>query len=551
MRRNVGEWPSSRSPIRYQLPINPMTSRLFTFGGLRLETRGIPASGAPAQRRRLALLALLAVRGTRGMSREKAFGFLWPEQTASRARHLLSESLYVLRRLLGEDAITSTQDDLQLNEALIWSDVAAFRTALNGGDLKGAIDLYSGPFLDGFFVGDAPEFEQWTAEQRDTLSREYARALERLALEYAESGDVLPAADMWQRLSLHDPYSSRIALRTMGALTLAGDRARAVQIANSHAARVRAEVGVEPDAAVIRLAAELQKPVSQQASDTLLTLPLKTDADPEVSDELGEEFETVRVLGEGSVSRVYLAREIALRRLVAIKVLLPEHARNEISRRRFEREARAAARIHHPNVVTAYRFGHLRSGAPFIVLPYLTGGSLEDRLTAAGPLPPAQGKRHLREIADGLASAHRLGIVHRDVRPANLLYDREIDRLMLTDFGLAAVLETGSDEMRLTRPGETLGSVRYASPEQLRGDSVTERTDVYSLGIVAFELLTGRLPFDARTPAEWLIAHATTQPHPLRMFLPDADEKLEALLRRCLHKRPEQRPFANELMASL
>ncbi len=524
-----------------------MVYRLYAFGGLRLEARGETATGAPAQRRRLALLALLAAAGSRGLTRDKALGYLWPEHSASRARHLLSESLYVLRRFLGDDAIATTQDHLRLEADIVWSDVAAFRAGLSGNEPGAALSLYTGPFLDGFFLNDAGEFEQWLAEERESLGREYARALQQLAERCTQAGDAVAAAEWWRRLAVHDPHASRVALRYMEALVQAGDRARAIQYAGVHAARLRADVGVKPDPEVLELAASLQR--ANQPPSPVPARP-QTGESPAL-DDLEPEFEFVRLIGEGSVARVYLAKERALRRLVAIKVLLPDLNAIDTARLRFEREAQSAARIQHPNVATAFRFGRLNSGAPYIVMPYISGGSLQDRLAGTGPLPLAEGKRAIAQIAAGLAAAHRLGIVHRDVRPANVLYDRDSDRFLLTDFGLAAVLDPAISSLRLTRPGESLGNISYASPEQLRGEPVTERADVYSLGVLAFDMLTGRLPYDATTPTEMLIAHASAAPRQLREFVPAADEKTEALLSRCLNKRPEQRPFVHDLVGQL
>jgi DNA-binding SARP family transcriptional activator len=135
-----------------------------------LDVGGAPVSGAPAQRRRLALLALLASAGDRGLSREKAFGYLWPEHETARARHQLSESIYVLRRLLGETAIAATLDDLRLDSSQVWSDVSALRAALAATNRELAVSLYAGRFLDGFFLDNAPEFDQWATNEREALT---------------------------------------------------------------------------------------------------------------------------------------------------------------------------------------------------------------------------------------------------------------------------------------------------------------------------------------------------------------------------------------------
>jgi serine/threonine-protein kinase len=252
------------------------------------------------------------------------------------------------------------------------------------------------------------------------------------------------------------------------------------------------------------------------------------------------------------VAEVFLAVEQTLGRLVAVKVLAERFADDDTTRTRFEREARAAARVHHPNVAPVYRVGRTAAGLPFIVTPYVDGGTLADRLAAAGRLSLDEVRRYVAQLAAALAAAHRLGVVHRDVRPANLLYSRELDSVMLADFGLAAVTELIFDpRARLTRPGEALGSPGYASPEQLRGEIVTERTDVYSLGVVAFELATGRLPYDATTPVQMIASHLRDEPHRVAAFRHEADAALDDLVRRCLHKRPEERPFAADVAEAL
>lgn len=501
--------------------------RLYTFGTLRLEQAGKAVAGPAGQRRRLALLALLAAAGERGLSREKLFGYLWPEHDTARARHLLSESLYVIRRVAGDDVFLASGDDVRLNADMIWSDVGEFRRARD-------LALYRGPFLDGFFLPESAEFDQWAATERDSLAREYARELEARA-RAAEPG---AAIDCWRQLALHDPHSARIAIAYMQALADAGDRAAAIRHGSAFAKRLRDDLGVDADADVIAFQQKLQRSAPSPAP--------ATTGDP--LEELAGEFEIQRLIGEGAVARVYLARELALKRSVAIKVLRVEHASVERARLRFEREAQTAGRIQHPNVATPFQFGRLTSGVPYIVLPYIGGGSLADRLHASGRIPLGEARKQIAQLASALAAAHRLGIVHRDVRPANILYDRDSERVLLTDFGLAAVADAAAAEgMRLTLPGEALGNVAYASPEQLRGEKVTDRADVYSLGITAFEMLTGELPFAARTGADMMIAHAAEEPRRVRDVLQDVPKELDDLLRRCLNKRPEQRPFAEEL----
>ena len=215
------------------------------------------------------------------------------------------------------------------------------------------------------------------------------------------------------------------------------------------------------------------------------------------------EFKIVRLLGEGAMARVYVAREAALRRLVAIKVLNSEVAEDEIARKRFERESRSAAKIRHQNVATVYRVGSLDDETPFMIMEYIEGKNLADALKAEGVMTVEQACRTLGQLASALAAAHENGIVHRDVKPENVVRERDSDRIVLTDFGIAGILETGTETItRLTKQGQLLGDPRYMSPEQLLGESVTDESDVYSLGIMGYELgfWGGRVRISADDP---------------------------------------------------
>jgi DNA-binding SARP family transcriptional activator len=232
---------------------------LKVLGGAALERGGVPVSGRAVHRRRLALLALLAAARGRMVRRERLIGYLWPDHPGDAARHLLSESLYILRKTVGEDTFVSAGDELALDPAVVRSDLGDFWAALDADDPEAAVALYAGPFLDGFYVADAPEFERWTEEERDRLARAYARALEQLAEAREAEGDPRGAAEWWKRLARHDPFSSRIALRTMQALEAGGERAAAIRHAASHAGLMRAEMEAEPDAAVEELARRLRE----------------------------------------------------------------------------------------------------------------------------------------------------------------------------------------------------------------------------------------------------------------------------------------------------
>lgn len=266
---------------------------------------------------------------------------------------------------------------------------------------------------------------------------------------------------------------------------------------------------------------------------------------------LGGDFEILRELGRGSVATVYLARERGLERLVAVKVLEPAKARDETTRRRFEREARAAASLSHPKAVRVYRFGRLPDQTPFLVMRYVKGRTMEERLKAEGRLPVELATRVLHDVASALTDAHARAIVHRDVKPANVLWDEEREEALLTDFGIAAIVADDGDATRLTKTGQVVGDPRYMSPEQLLDEDVTELADVYALGILGYELLTGESPYEARTNMQWITAHLNAEPRDLVALRPDVDPRLADVLRRCLHKQPKHRPTAADLVRAL
>lgn len=226
---------------------DPPLFTLHVLGDPVLRGPDGPVRGRAAYKRRVALLAILALARGRPVGRERLVGLLWPELPGDGARHVLSETLYVLRKELGEDALVPVGNDVAINPARIASDVGRFLDALDGGRAEEAVGWYGGPLLDGFYVADAPEFERWVDGERDRLARAAGRALESLAEAAEREGAAPAAAEWWQRLLAMDPYSSRVALRLVRCLESAGERGRALRAADAHAALLRAELEVEPD----------------------------------------------------------------------------------------------------------------------------------------------------------------------------------------------------------------------------------------------------------------------------------------------------------------
>lgn len=219
---------------------------------------GAPLSGAAAQRHRMALLALLALVGDRGHSREKLMSYLWPDRDAERARLLLNQAVYSLRKALGDDALLSVADDLRLNPDRVDVDVVRFEAALERGDHQAAVALYHGPLLDGLFLSDSVEFERWTDRERVRLADRYAKALESLADAAESAHDSDRAVHWWKARAAQDPHDSRVAIRLMQALASSGNRAGALQHADIHARLLQEEFGAQPPVEVTALAERLR-----------------------------------------------------------------------------------------------------------------------------------------------------------------------------------------------------------------------------------------------------------------------------------------------------
>src|SRR5262245_2148000 len=242
---------------------------LRLLGGASLDSPDGPVTGRAALRQRVALLALLAVEHPRPLSRDQLLAFLWPESGTAEARHQLRSSLHILRSALGEHSVLSTGDDLRLNPELLTCDLWDFAAALARNDLEQAVGVYHGPFLSGFHLSEAEEFEHWIDGERSRLAGQCRQALEQLAEREMETGHPLRAVTWWSRLAGEDPYNSRIALRYMQALESAGDRAGALRHATAHSELLRADLGAAPEAEVVALAERLRlesRPASNGAA---------------------------------------------------------------------------------------------------------------------------------------------------------------------------------------------------------------------------------------------------------------------------------------------
>ena len=268
---------------------------------------------------------------------------------------------------------------------------------------------------------------------------------------------------------------------------------------------------------------------------------------PALAEALRGQFVVERELGRGGMGVVYLARELNLDRYVALKVLPAHLATQPDTRERFLREARTAARLAHPNVVPVYRADEA-GGTAFFAMAFVEGESVADRLRDRGPFPPVVAVPILRSVAWALAYAHARGVVHRDVKPENMLLERATSRTLVTDFGIAHHAALSGEATRLTAAGAVLGTLHYMSPEQVGGERLDGRSDLYSLGVVAFQILSGRLPFEGPAAAV-LVAHATRPAPPLHEVAPSVPASLAAVVDRCLAKNPDDRYPTGEALA--
>ena len=266
---------------------------------------------------------------------------------------------------------------------------------------------------------------------------------------------------------------------------------------------------------------------------------------------LAANYELDREMGRGGMGIVYRARDRRLKRHVAIKILPPELAFRSEIRSRFLREAETAAQLSHPNIVPIYSVDEAE-GIVYFVMACVDGENLGKRIHDRGPLPIGDARRILAEVADALAYAHARGVVHRDIKPDNILLDSSADRALVTDFGIARAVIEGSDS-RLTATGMAIGTPAYMSPEQAAGDvEIDGRSDLYALGVVGYQMLAGELPFNASSTPAMLVKHLSEKPIPVDQRRPDVPRDLADAVMRLLEKEPDHRfASAGELESAL
>jgi DNA-binding SARP family transcriptional activator len=543
--------------------------RLTTFGGLGLRAT---VNDGPDQPRSsdlppkgFALLVLLAASPGSGISRDSLLGHLWPERESERGRNALRQALHALRRDLGVPDLVTGSFTLHLNSRLIASDLQDFEAARAAGDHRRAIAVYAGPFLDGFYLGAAPEFERWVERRRAEYADQVASMLEGLARRAAQEGDTAESVEWWRRLAALDPLSSRTALGLVEALAASGNPAGALRHAQAHEVMVRDELGAAPDPALITLANRIRAGRPAVRSSALPEVPVQQPAVPQykISGSRGSSAERLRESLERELSdryvlegelesaregpvRVVRARDRRHGRPVMLRILHPALA-SQLDTERFVREIRLTAKLLHPHILPLLDSGEV-AGCPWYAVPSVQSETLRQRLSREGALEPDEAVRLARELADALEYAHAHGIVHRDLHPENIVLTG--GHALLTNLGIARALDTATGGS-LTETGVLLGSPAYVSPEQAEGAAVDGRSDQYSLGALLLEMLSGEPLFSGPTPQS-ILAKRTAEPTPSPVRLQGLPPPIAAVLLKALALRPEDRfPSMSELDKAL
>ena len=260
---------------------------------------------------------------------------------------------------------------------------------------------------------------------------------------------------------------------------------------------------------------------------------------------LDQRYELEELIGGGGMADVYKARDCLLNRPVAVKILHEEFKQDKEFVDKFQREAQAAARLSHPNIVNIYDVG-VADGDHYIVMEYVPGRTLKDRIRQEGHLSVSESLRVAREIAEALAHAHANNIVHCDIKPHNILMMAD-GHAKVADFGIARAVT----ESTMTYSGNVIGSVHYFSPEQAKGTMITPKSDVYSLGVVLYEMLTGKLPFTGDNPVSIAVKHLQEEPVPVRQIDPAIPPVIEAIVSKAMSKDPAMRPTSAELVQDI
>lgn len=469
---------------------------LTTLGTLRLDRDGAPVTGAAAQRLRLALLAVLAA-SPRGVSRDTLAGLLWGERNEERARHSLEQALYGLKSSLGVDPVRRTSTALVLDATVLRTDVAEFDAAIGAEDWERAAKAYSGAFLEGVLLSDAPEFEHWAERQRARRRDAFHRALEQCATAASARRAHDEAVHWWRRLHQETSFSTRSTIGLLRALDAAGDREEALSVAETHAAELARAARSTPELA--DLLGKLRGTSTQSGGESargeeFASKPVSASVSADLSQALGDAY---RIEGRIARSRIYdafRARHVQSGRLSIVKVLDPAIVRYGDRRTLLQQLERAAA-LSHEYLAGFSLVGTLRH-LVYLLGPDDEGETLLERVRQRGELAVTDALTLAHQVGSALSHAHAAGVLHLDLTPKRVLMRQR--SALLRDTGIVSAIRgavaTGgpkSDETDVV-----LGTPAFMSPEFMRAQGLpNERSDLFSFAAVLHFGLTGAPPF--------------------------------------------------------
>ena len=502
---------------------------LRTLGGLSLEwSDGREPRALLARPKLVALLVYLALVPTRRLlRRDTLLALFWPESDAFHARAALRKAVHMLRASLGDAALVSRGDDeVGVDSRELRCDAAVFGRAMDAGELEEALSVYRGDLLPGFFISDAPAFEEWLESERARLAQRAAEAANALAAS-AESRGELSLSAHWGRRALSLSRDEGALRRLMTVLDRLGDRASALRVYERFARQLASEYEMEPSAETVSLAAAIRSRAARAPN-------------------IGPERATFagRYGLEGEVERGGIVTTIAARDLergcrVLLKLLRPELA-TVIDVDALARALAPAVQLRHPNIVGLEGTGSAE-GVVYYVTVAVEGESLRARLARQRELPVAEAILVMRGIADAIAFAHSHGVLHHDLKPSRVVVGA--GWAAVTDIGVAPAIRLASASGSMTSTGFALGTPGYTAPELAMGDPQCDhRVDIYAIGAVAYALLTGQTPVGGTSPQEVFAAQVLATPVAVSIRRPAVPPALASVVMACLEKRPADRP---------
>jgi serine/threonine-protein kinase len=508
------------------------------------------------QPKRFALLVYLAAGQSRFQRRDTLLGTFWPNLDAAHARDALNQAIRFLRKELGgssESIIVSRgSEELGVDGTALWCDAAAFRAAVDGGRQGEALELYRGDLLPGFYLERDAGFEEWLERERTRLRASAAQAARVLASACENDARFTTAVSSARRAVELSSVDERIVRELLELLDRLGDRAGAIHAYEEFARRLSSEYDAEPGSETKAVAARIRthsNVVSTRRETAAVGLdrpahtyrpPLATvDTQPRAESLIDVDlhgWHVEREIGRGGMATVYLARDVKHARHVALKALRSDLSFS-IGVERFLREIQIMARLAHPHILPLIDSG-ASNGVLYLVTPYIAGESLRQRLRREGRLSIDDALAATREVAAALDYAHRHGVIHRDVKPENILL--QDGQALVADFGIAhAISAAASDPARSA--GMVAGTPWYMSPEQATGDEIDPRSDVYSLGATLYEMLTGTPPHAGDNSPAVGSERRPDPPVPVSAVRPDVSTAVDKIIQRALATDPGDR----------